>query len=158
MHSHPSHCFMLEASREAVTPTKCVLISLWAPVCFHIFTMRWSGQRQGYSPKEEASLTAGTVPAQSANSQKAESSYCKEAGCLGQQLYQWIISSKEETLWRPCTIFDLGAHTQYTGLSMIQRKQDNCFPNRFTGECIPPALVTHTPAPPGLPQTIIQFS
>lgn len=64
---------------------------------------------------------------------------------------------KEETLWRPCTIFDLGARTQYKGLSLIQRKQDNCFPNRLTGEYIPPALVTHAPAALGLPQTIILF-
>lgn len=109
------------------------------------------------SPKEEVSLTAGAVPAQSANSQKAESSSCKEAGCLGQQLYQWIISWKEETLWRPCTIFDLGTCTQYAGLAFIQRKQDNCFPNILAEECIPPALVTHSPAARGLPQTIILF-
>lgn len=61
---------------------------------------RWCklGRGQTILQREETSLRAIAVPALLASSQKAKSSYCKEAGCLGQRRYQWIISWKEENL------------------------------------------------------------
>jgi hypothetical protein len=122
---------MLKAS-EKVTPFWLRMpLCVWEWHCF--FTSWWwckLGRAETILQREQTSLGAGRAPVQLADTQKAKSSYCKEAGCLGQQLYQWIISWKERNLWRPCTIFDLRACTQWAGLSLIQRKWDNCLPNR----------------------------